>query len=727
MFKGLKLGTKIILGFLAVVFLVAVAAVDGFWSVQTVGNALFAVSDQEVPVTDTCMEIMRNVSKCATLADDLTRVTTVMAKEDASQIEEIVKDFDQTVEKFDKLANAIVQGGQIGDITVLKTDNEELASLIKQTQEMHDSKYQPAFKSLLETGRKLLAQKAAADKAMSEMESQFADLMPMMEGMETAANEEAATGMAAADTVEKAKEIMGKINPVTDCIMESKFVIAQSRLAMEEIAQAVNQEQLKEVMPEYEKSIKDFDELITAVLKGGEVNGTKVLATDNEKIRSAADKFDKKHADFQKATEQMISSRQELIVQSQVMDKVMSEFDKVGTSMNELLTRAETLSGKEMSNARESGVVAKKTAVWSLVTIVSASVVLGMLIGIFLTRSITKSINRIIQALSSGSEQVTAASGQVSAASQSLAQGASEQASSLEETSASLEEMSSMTRQNADNANKADTLMQETKTTVGGGVDSMRRMSGAIDKIKTSASETAKIIKTIDEIAFQTNLLALNAAVEAARAGEAGKGFAVVAEEVRNLARRSAEAAKSTADLIEGAQKNADAGVTVTSEVAKALVAIQESAGKVGTLVAEIAAASKEQAQGIEQVNTAVSEMDKVVQQNAANAEESASASEELSSQAQELNAMVEELMAIVGGRNGSGERRQAPSPRPEAKAVQSDTRNPRRQPQAHALLQPHSGIDRSRTKEKAKLEVAAKSAHPEEVIPLDESELKRF
>ena len=119
--------------------------------------------------------------------------------------------------------------------------------------------------------------------------------------------------------------------------------------------------------------------------------------------------------------------------------------------------------------------------------------------------------------------------------------------------------------------------------------------------------------------------------------------------------------------------------------------------------------------------------MNKVTQQNAANAEESASASEELSSQAQELNAMVEELMSIVGGRNGTGKQLQAPSHRPEVKAVQSDKRNLRRQPKAQALLQPHSGIDRSRTKEKAKLEVAAKSAHPEEVIPLDESELKRF
>ena len=180
------------------------------------------------------------------------------------------------------------------------------------------------------------------------------------------------------------------------------------------------------------------------------------------------------------------------------------------------------------------------------------------------TRSITGPINKALDVLTSGAHQISSASSQVSSASQSLAQGASEQASSLEETSSALEEMASMTRQNADNANQANTMAKDANTTALAGVESMKRMSEAIDKIKNSASETAKIIKTIDEIAFQTNLLALNAAVEAARAGEAGKGFAVVAEEVRNLARRSAEAAKNTADLIEGATKNAEAGVSVT-------------------------------------------------------------------------------------------------------------------------------------------------------------------
>ena len=117
-----------------------------------------------------------------------------------------------------------------------------------------------------------------------------------------------------------------------------------------------------------------------------------------------------------------------------------------------------------------------------------------------------------------------------------------------------------MTKQNADNSGQASNLAKEASDSATRGNNAMERMDNAINKIKNSADQTAKIIKTIDEIAFQTNLLALNAAVEAARAGEAGKGFAVVAEEVRNLAQRSAEAARNTTSLIGESVQNANEG-----------------------------------------------------------------------------------------------------------------------------------------------------------------------
>jgi methyl-accepting chemotaxis protein len=281
-----------------------------------------------------------------------------------------------------------------------------------------------------------------------------------------------------------------------------------------------------------------------------------------------------------------------------------------------------------------------------------------------LLRSTVHPVLHAVGVLSRGAEEVTEASRQVSAASQSLSQGATEQAASLEETSASMEEMASMTRQNAENAGRAATLMAQTERQVQDANTALAHLVASMNGIQESSGQVAKIIRTIDEIAFQTNILALNAAVEAARAGEAGMGFAVVADEVRNLAQRAAQAARDTSVLIEQAGEKARDGNTKVAGVATVTAAITKSSLEVKALIDEISVASRQQTQGIDQVTQAVTQMEKLTQTTAATAEESAAASEELSAQAETTHEVVAQLGRLVGAAS-SESASPLPSPRP--------------------------------------------------------------
>jgi methyl-accepting chemotaxis protein len=288
----------------------------------------------------------------------------------------------------------------------------------------------------------------------------------------------------------------------------------------------------------------------------------------------------------------------------------------------------------------------------------STSVIFALLAVVLITVNsarVRRALGVLADSLGQVSEALVASGATVSSASQSLAEGSSAQAASIEETGASLEEMSGMTRRNAENSAKANELTAQARMAADKGATDMAAMSSAMQDIKASSDDIAKIIKTIDEIAFQTNILALNAAVEAARAGEAGMGFAVVADEVRNLAQRSAQAAKETAVKIETAITKTTQGVGISGKVAAALSDIVSKARQVDELVAEVAGASREQTLGINQINSAVAQMDKVTQANAASAEESAAAAEELNGQAHVMKEAVAELLRLVGKADGQG------------------------------------------------------------------------
>lgn len=254
---------------------------------------------------------------------------------------------------------------------------------------------------------------------------------------------------------------------------------------------------------------------------------------------------------------------------------------------------------------------------------------------------IMDTIDGLVASIKVSARDVALSSGQIAEGSRVLAQGAAQQSSAIEEISAEISGLNDAIADNAGSTKDAKELSDRISAGATEADKEMRRLTVAVEEISAASSDVAKIIKTIEDIAFQTNILALNAAVEAARAGAHGRGFAVVAEEVRSLATKSAEAAKATGEIISKSLKKTREGVEISAQAEITIRSIVEDITETHEVISHIDRVSGEQAQSIAQIKQGIDQVSVVISNNTATAEESASQSQHMSNQADQLNNMV--------------------------------------------------------------------------------------
>ncbi len=256
-------------------------------------------------------------------------------------------------------------------------------------------------------------------------------------------------------------------------------------------------------------------------------------------------------------------------------------------------------------------------------------------------QEMVQNLSEIVGSVSGSASTVAAGSEQINSSSQDISNGASEQAASVEEVAASMEEATANIRSSSDNARETDKI--STKA-----AQDALEAGESVEQTVAAMKDIAQKTSIIEEIARQTDLLALNAAIEAARAGEHGKGFAVVASEVRKLAERSQKAAGEIGHL-------STSSVEIAESAGNMLRKLVPDIRRTADLVKEISVASEEQGRGAEQINQAIQDLDKIIQNNAAAAEEMTASAAELSSQGVALQQAISFFQVKNGGKMKTG------------------------------------------------------------------------
>ncbi len=181
-----------------------------------------------------------------------------------------------------------------------------------------------------------------------------------------------------------------------------------------------------------------------------------------------------------------------------------------------------------------------------------------------------------------------------------------EQSGSLSRTAAAATELSS-------GADTVDISIAETARFTGGlaeltdsGEQAAYSLDDAMKRVSHSTENISEIVGAVEAFAEQTSVLAMNAAIEAAHAGAAGRGFAVIANEVQKLAESQTEQASRIRQMVNEIVEEVAEGSGFAERVRDALREIASGANGAASRIGEVSYASREQKRASDEISSSM-------------------------------------------------------------------------------------------------------------------------